>query len=184
MYKKSVRKRIRARPASWPSTYHQMMVIVTLYPLLWTSWFFVTGPSVVDGQRLFSMESMRSRQPYRLPSSFQSVDSFNETITVFNLTTTVSPIEETATKVSVETIDTLLEALDGAASAIDGQHFSTGILSHSVVGTFLQDSTCLSVHSFLGTRLHTSLVVGVQTCRATFRVVGEHCCSTTVLHFG
>ena len=128
MYKKSVRKRIKARPASWPSTYHQMMVIVTLYPLLWTSWFFVTGPSVVDGQRLFSMESMRSRQPYRLPSSFQSVDSFNETITVFNLTTTVSPIEETATKVSVETIDTLLEALDGAASAIDGQHFSTGIL--------------------------------------------------------
>ena len=129
MYKKSVRKRIKARPASWPSMYHQMMVIVTLYPLLWTSWFFVMSPSVVDGQRLFSMASMRqARSRSRLPSSFQSVDSFNETITVFNLTTTVSPIEETATKVSVETIDTLLEALDGAASAIDGQHFSTGIL--------------------------------------------------------
>ena len=116
-----------ARPVSWPSTYHQKMVIVTFYSLLWTSWFFMTRPEV-DGQRLFSMASMRSRQPYRLPSSFQSVDSFNETITVFNLTTTVSPIEETATKVSVETIDTLLEALDGAASAIDGQHLSTGIL--------------------------------------------------------
>ena len=127
MYKKSIRKRRKAQPVSWPNIYYQMMVIVSLYSLLWPSWLFMPGV-LVDGQRLFNMESMRSRQPFRLPSSFQSVDSYNETITVFNLTTTVSPIEETATKVSVETIDTILEALDGAAAAIDGQHFSTGIL--------------------------------------------------------
>ena len=118
----------------------KMMVIVSLYPLLWISWLFMTGV-LVDAQRLFNMESMRSRQPLRLPSSFQTVDSYNETITVFNMTTTVSPNEETATKVSVETIDTLLEALDGAASAIDGQHFSTGILgdftTQRVPGTIL-----------------------------------------------
>lgn len=127
MYKKSIRKRRKAQPVSWTNIYHQMMVIVSLYPLLWLSWLFMTGV-LVDAQRLFNMESMRSRQPLRLPSSFQSVDSYNETITVFNMTTTVSPNEETATKVSVETIDALLDALDGAASAIDGQHFSTGIL--------------------------------------------------------
>ena len=127
MYRKSIRKRRKAQPVSWPNIFYQMMVIVSLYALLWPSWLFMTGV-LVDAQRLFNMASMRSRQPFRLPSSFQSVDSFNETITVFNMTTTVSPNEETATKVSVETIDTILEALDSAAGAIDGQHFSTGIL--------------------------------------------------------
>ena len=127
MYKKSIRKRRKAQPVSWPNIFFQMMVIASLYSLLWTSWIFMTGV-LVDAQKLFNMASIRNRHPYRLQDTFQTVDSYNESITVFNMTTTISPIEETATKVSVETIDTILEALDSAAGAIDGTHFSTGIL--------------------------------------------------------
>ena len=127
MYKKSIRKRRKAQPVSWPNIFFQMMIIVTLYSLLWTSWIFMTGV-LVDAQKLFDTTNVRSRRPFRLQDTFQTVDSYNETITVFNMTTTVSPNEETGTKVSVETIDTILEALDSAAGAIDGTHFSTGIL--------------------------------------------------------
>ena len=57
MYKKSIRKRRMAQPVSWVNIYHKMMVIVSLYPLLWISWLFMTGV-LVDAQRLFNMESM------------------------------------------------------------------------------------------------------------------------------
>ena len=82
----------------------------------------------MDAQKLFDRDSIRSRQPFSLQDTFETVDSYNETITVFNMTTTISPNTESPTKVSIETFDTILEALDSAAGAIDGTHFSTGIL--------------------------------------------------------
>ena len=56
--------------------------------------------------------------------TFETQDSFGETINVFNLTT-ISPNEETATKVSAETIETILGALDSAAMTIEMAQVST-----------------------------------------------------------
>ena len=96
MYKKSIRRRFRVRPA-WPIIY--VGLFVTVWP-----WLFVQGQQQDSSQG----------------ATLESVDSFGEAISVFKSTTTVSPNEETATKVSVETINTILGAIDSAAFNLEG----------------------------------------------------------------
>ena len=68
----------------------------------------------------------QAQQQQQQQGSFQTQDSFGETINVFNLTT-ISPNMDTesATKVSAETIETILGALDNAANTLENSQVST-----------------------------------------------------------